>query len=144
MICDCGAVCLSRKQFHKKLSAFIQFSKKKRKKNACGDYYVLYLCDLRACLWLHVHIHETFFSPTHISNCVNVFLYQSVPALNVLIVPSETLQQRFSDLLFLLTCCGTVTCWQHFISAPWSLRYQMNVSKQHPCSLLCSTVLACI
>lgn len=32
VICDCGAVCLSRKQFHKKLSAFIQFSKKKGKK----------------------------------------------------------------------------------------------------------------
>lgn len=63
VICDCGAVCLSRKQFHKKLSAFIQFSKKK---NACGDYYALFLYDLRACLWLHVHIHETFFFSTHI------------------------------------------------------------------------------
>lgn len=34
VICDCGAVSLSRKQFNKNLSAFIQFSGK----YACGDY----------------------------------------------------------------------------------------------------------
>ena len=54
VICDCGAVCLSRKQFHKKLSAFIQFSKKKTT-NACSDY-ALFLRDCEpACGRLCVH-----------------------------------------------------------------------------------------
>lgn len=64
VICDCGAVCLSRKQFHKKLSAFIQFRGKKR---ACGDN-ALFLCDCGACSWLHVHIHEDF-AHAHIYLC---------------------------------------------------------------------------
>lgn len=41
-------------------------------------------------------------------------------------------------------CFGAITCLQHYISALWSLRYQMYVSKQHPRHPLFSTVLSCI
>lgn len=115
---------------------------KRGEKNMPVLIIILYFCVIAS--MLAVALAWDIFSPVHMSNCVNAFAYQSVPALNVLIVLSETPQLRSSDLLFLLTCCGTVTCRQHFLSALWSLRYQMNVSKQHPCSPLRSKVLACI
>lgn len=58
VICDCGAVCLSRKQFHEKLSAFIQFSKKK---NARGDDILFFehVCGFMC-------IYSIFFSCTYL------------------------------------------------------------------------------
>lgn len=100
-VCDCGAFGLSTKQFHKKLCLLIQFSKRT---NACGEYYPLFLCDCEhvcGCTRIYMqHFLCFYFIFTHMSNCVNGFLYQCVPALNVRIVLSETLQQGFSDLLF--------------------------------------------
>ncbi len=138
VICDCGAVCLSRKQFHKKLSAFIQFSEEK-----VPAVMMLYFCVIASMFVVACAYTWGLFSCTclFVQICLCNSLYNM---LSVIIVLSETLKQRFSDLLFLLTCCEAVTCLQHLISSLWSLWYQMNVSEQHPCSPLFLTVLACI
>lgn len=95
---------------------------------------------LWACVFLQVHI-RVFFYPNVKFVCVSVSACGKCCDCPFSIqIP---LQQRFSDLLPLTTCCEAVTCLQHLISVLWCLRYQMDVSKQHPCSPLSSTVLAC-
>lgn len=77
----------------------------------------------------------------HISNCVNVFVYQSLSVLNVMFRYPAAEIQRFVISIDMLWSCNMPAAW---FSSLWSLRYQINVPKQHPCSPLFSTVLACI
>lgn len=123
---------LRRKQFHEKLSAFIQFTRKKRMLVMMTFYFLSRF--VVSCVYSR-------FLFMHISNCVNLFVYQSLSVLIVMFRYPAAEIHRFVISVDMLWSSNMPAAW---FSSLWSLRYQMNVSKQHPCSPLFSTVLACI
>lgn len=143
VICDCGAVCLSRKQFHKKLSAFIQFSEKKKKKHKCLWWLRIIFAWLRAGLWSRVRTHKLLSFNMRESNCVNLFVYQSRPVVNVVIV----LQIPCSRDSEMGCFCRRAVKLQHACST-WFLLCGLSDIKwmclNYIPAVVSSTVLACI